>query len=83
MSADYTIPGNNSSREIALTTLFTYQSGHWETVAAGKYQGFLIREPDKVSLSYMTTIHNYEMPAYIRLDFGCRIKYSDDEKISW
>lgn len=79
MSADYTI-SCNSSREIALTTFFTYQSGHWETVAAGKYYGFLIREPDKVPLNYLTMINNYEMPAYIRLDVGCRIKYNQDRK---
>ncbi len=79
VSADYKVSGN-ASREIALTALFTYQSGHWETVAAGKYYGFLIRETDKVSLDYMTTIHNYEMPAYIRLDLGCRMKYNKNRK---
>lgn len=79
VSADYTV-SRGSHREIALTAMFTCQSGHWETVAAGKYQGFLIREPDKVPLNYMTTIHNFEMPTYIRLDFGCRMKYNKNSK---
>lgn len=79
VTADYKI-SSDERKEIALTSLFTYQSGHWETVAAGKYDGFLIREPDKVPLKYMTTLNNFEMPAYIRLDLGCRVKYNMDKK---
>ena len=79
VTADYSI-SKNKRREIAVNTLFTYQSGHWETVASGYYQGFLIKEPDKVPLKYFTTVNNFEMPAYIRLDLGCSLKFNQNKK---
>lgn len=80
VSAEYSI-AKNKSREIALNALFTYQSGHWETVAAGRYDGFLITEPDRVPLKYLTTVNNFEMPAYIRADLGCRLSLNLDKKV--
>lgn len=80
VSAEYSI-AKSRSREIALNALFTYQSGHWETVAAGRYNGFLIKEPDRVSLKYMTTVNNFEMPAYIRADLGCRLSLNLDKRV--
>ena len=79
VSCDYSI-SKNKHREIMVNTLFTYQSGHWETVASGYYQGFLIKEPDKVSLKYFTTVNNFEMPPYIRLDIGCSLKFNQDKR---
>lgn len=79
VTADYSI-SKNKHREITVNTLFTYQSGHWETVASGYYQGFLIKEPDKVQLKYFTTVNNFEMPPYIRLDFGCSLKFNQDKR---
>ena len=61
---------DNTRRSIALTGLFTYQSGHWETVAAGEYQAYTFFGKG-VTLDYYTSVNNYEMPAYIRLDLGC------------
>lgn len=50
------------------TAAFTLQSGHWETVAAGHYAGYL---PDgTVTLDYYTHPDNYQMPMYLRLDLG-------------
>lgn len=79
VTADYSISKNNR-REIALNALLTYQSGHWETVPSGYYKGFLIREPDEISLKYFTTVNNYELPAYIRMDLGCSLKFNQDKK---
>ncbi len=79
VSAEYSI-SKDKHRELAVNTLFTYQSGHWETVASGYYQGFLIKEPDKVSLKYFTTVNNFEMPAYIRMDLGCSLKFNLDKR---
>lgn len=61
---------DDSRKSIALTGLYTWQSGHWETVAAGEYPAQSITG-ETTTLDYFTTVNNYEMPAYIRLDFGC------------
>ena len=58
----------------ALTGLYTYQSGHWETVAAGEYPAVTFFG-EEYTLDYYTTVNNYEMPAYIRLDLGCSMKF--------
>jgi len=58
----------------ALTGLYTYQSGHWETVAAGEYQAYSIFGK-QVTLDYFTSVNNFEMPAYIRLDLGCSVDF--------
>lgn len=79
VSADYSISKNNR-REVAINALFTYQSGHWETIASGYYQGFLIGETDKVPLKYFTSVNNFEMPPYIRLDLGCSLKFNQDKE---
>lgn len=78
-SADYSI-SKNKHREIVVNAFFTYQSGHWETVASGYYQGFLIKEPDKVPLKYFTSVNNFEMPSYIRMDLGCSLKFNPDKR---
>jgi hypothetical protein len=62
----------NARRSMALNGLFTYQSGHWETVAAGEYEACAFFGKG-VTLDYFTSVNNYEMPAYIRLDLGCNI----------
>ena len=48
---------------------FTLQSGHWETVAAGQYSGYL---PDgqEVLLDWFSHPNNWQMPTYIRFDIG-------------
>ena len=79
VTADYCVSKTNR-REIVVNALFTYQSGHWETVASGYYQGFLIREPDKVPLKYFTSVNNFEMPSYIRMDLGCCLKFNQGKK---
>lgn len=72
-TASFTI-ADNVRRNIALNGLFTYQSGHWETVAAGEYQAYTFFGKD-VTLDYLTSVNNYEMPAYIRLDLGCCFEF--------
>ena len=58
----------------ALTGLYTYQSGHWETVVAGDYPAVTFFGEEYL-LDYYTTVNNYQMPAYIRLDLGCSFKF--------
>ena len=58
----------------ALTGFYTYQSGHWETVAAGEYPA-LAFFGEEFLLDYYTTVNNFRMPDYIRLDLGCSFKF--------
>lgn len=63
-------------REIGLTSLFTFQSGHWETVAAGNYYGHLLKDEKTVDIDWFTTTNNYQMPDYVRWDIGTYIKWN-------
>ena len=65
---------DNERRSISLTGLFTLQSGHWETVAAGEYPAVTFFG-QQYSLDYFTSVNNYEMPTYIRLDLGGSFKF--------
>ncbi len=72
-TASYVI-ADNERRSISLTGLFTLQSGHWETVAAGEYPAVTFFG-QQYTLDYFTSVNNYEMPTYIRLDLGCSFKF--------
>lgn len=65
---------DNERLSAALNGLYTYQSGHWETVAAGEYPAYTFFGKE-VTLDYFTTVNNYEMPAYMRLDLGCSLEF--------
>lgn len=67
----------SARHDIGLSALYTYQSGNWETVAAGYYTGETIHG-EETDLNYYTTLNNYEMPAYTRLDIGCFIRLRGD-----
>lgn len=58
----------------SLTGQFTFQSGHWESVAAGEYPAVTFFD-EGYSIDYFSTIHNYRMPDYIRLDLGCNFRF--------
>lgn len=53
---------------------FTLQSGHWETVAAGQYIGYL--PGGEVVLDYFTHPNNWQMPLYVRLDLGYQFEFT-------
>ena len=72
-TASYVI-ADNERRSISLTGLFTLQSGHRETVAAGEYPAVTFFG-QQYTLDYFTSVNNYEMPPYIRLDLGCSFKF--------
>lgn len=57
-----------------LTGLFTFQSGHWESVAAGEYPAVTLFD-EGYSIDYYSTLNNYSMPDYIRLDLGCNFSF--------
>ena len=61
---------------ISLTGLYTWQSGHWETVAVGEYPAVdVFGITSFTTLEYFTSMNNYKMPPYIRLDLGCSISF--------
>ena len=55
--------------DISLGTLFTYQSGHMETVTAGSWwdDNFIT---GRVEQKFYTSFNNYRMPPYIRWDIS-------------
>ena len=62
-------------KEIGLSSFFTYQSGHWTTVAAGEYEAMTIWDTADWKLGSFSSVNNYSMPPYIRLDLGCFINF--------
>lgn len=59
----------------SVSALFTYQSGHMETVPAGSWwdSNFII---DWTEIDFHTTINNFRMPAYIRMDIGTLFEFN-------
>ena len=72
-TASITLLDNDVTR-MALTGLYTYQSGHRETVPAGEHLAYSFFGKE-ITLNYFSCVNNYEMPAYIRLDLGCRVEF--------
>ena len=63
---------NASASWKGISLAFTMQSGHWETVAAGQYLGYL---PDgtTILMDYFSHPNNWQMPLYLRVDAGYRL----------
>ncbi len=64
---------NASAQWKGLNAAFTLQSGHWETVAAGQYIGYL--PSSEVTLDYFTHPNNWQMLLYMRLDLGYQMGF--------
>ena len=73
VTASYVL-ADNTRRNISLTGLYTYQSGHWETVASGETLSMSL-SGEEFLMDTFTSINNYEMPPYIRLDVGCNFTF--------
>lgn len=77
-SATYTFV-DNQRKNIALTCIYTWQSGHWETVVSGEYPALdIFGGLTDSSVKYFTSVNNYEMPPFIRLDLGCLITFKTE-----
>ena len=61
--------------ELGVNTFFTYQSGHWATVPAGRFSGWISPGGQEVVVDYHSGIHNWQAPHYIRWDIGAFFKY--------
>lgn len=65
---------SNDRMDLILGGLFTYQSGHWETVVAGYWKDSnFITGP--VEQFFYTALNNYQMPPYIRCDLSAEFVF--------
>lgn len=63
-------------RELGIYTFFTYQSGHWTTVAEGRFSGIITPGDREIVIEYhQKGIHNWQTPPYIRWDAGISLRY--------
>ena len=69
------ILSKKESKEFGINTFFTYQSGHWATVPAGQFSGWIVPWNEEVIIDYHTSIHNWQTPPYIRWDIGAFWRY--------
>jgi hypothetical protein len=61
---------------LSLVSQFTYQSGSWETIQDGYLSVPFLGRKEPVRLSLISSLNNYELPAFIRLDGGLHLDYS-------
>lgn len=73
ITADWTFL-ERKGMSLSATTLFTYQSGSWDTLQDGYIPGWFIDKKDPVKLPMISSLHNYELPAYIRWDGGLHLE---------
>lgn len=73
-SLSYVFYSSNNA-QLNLNTLFTYQSGHWETVPSA-YFSHTIMTGEEQEIKYFNGVNNYSMPPFIRWDIGLSITIS-------
>ena len=62
--------------DLSLAGLFTYQTGHLETVQAGYWHDdTFITGP--VEIAFYTSFNNYRMPPYIRCDLSAEVAFKN------
>ena len=71
---EYTV-FSSKKKALGVNTFFTYQSGHWATVPAGQFSGWIFPGEQEVVVDYHSGVHNWQAPAYIRWDIGAFFKY--------
>ena len=80
VSADYLFV-NKPGFKFGINTLFTFQSGHWETTRARSIKAWRFFTEEEVELPYSPNINNYQMPNYIRWDNNLSVEIIN-EKVS-
>lgn len=65
---------SDQHRKLGLTTLFTAQSGSWDTLQDGLAPGFMIGQEKILKLPLISGFNNYELPAYIRWDAAVHLE---------
>ena len=82
-NAEYTLL-RKTQREIGISTLFTYQSGHHANIPVWEYVGELLPTgEDKVSVEYYAGENAARLPSYVRWDLGCFLKFGIGSSHPW
>lgn len=68
--ARYCIDREGKSRH-SISAAFTFSSGHYQTLQAGRYQSWLL--PLRDELVFYTHPNNYRLPPYVRLDIAYQL----------
>ena len=66
----YSIGREGKSRQ-SISAAFTFSSGHYQTLQAGRYQSWLL--PFRDELVFYTRPNNYRLPPYLRLDVAYQL----------
>lgn len=83
VSAEYTLL-RSARREMGISTLFTYQSGHHANIPVWEYVGELLPTgDDQVSVEYYVGENAVRLPSYIRWDLGCFMKFGTETSHPW
>lgn len=71
-------------REIGLSTFFTYQSGHHINIKAWEYVAELLPNgEDKVPVEFYSGENAFSLPAFIRWDLGCFMRFGIGSDHPW
>lgn len=73
VSADWTFL-RRKNVFLGINTLFTYQSGNWETIQDGTVFGYFIGKKEPIPMPLVSSLNNYELPDIIRWDAGFHIE---------
>lgn len=83
VNAEYTLL-RKTRREIGISTLFTYQSGHHTNIPIWEYVGELLPTgEDKVSVEYYAGENAVRLQPYVRWDLGCFMKFGIGTSHPW
>ncbi len=83
VSAEYTLL-RSVRREMGISTLFTYQSGHHASINVWEYVGELLPTgEDQVSVEYYAGENAVRLPSYVRWDLGCFMRFGTGTSHPW
>lgn len=83
VNAEYTLL-RSVRREMGLSTLFTYQSGHHANIPVWEYVGELLPTgKDKVVVEYYAGENAVRLPSYVRWDLGCFMRFGTGTSRPW
>lgn len=83
LNAEYALV-KTKHREVGLSTFFTYQSGHHINIAVWEYVAELLPNGEvKVPVEYYSRENAFRLPAFIRWDLGCFMRFGIGSTHPW
>lgn len=67
---------NNENLRMSLSSQFTFQSGHWETLSDGYILAWDVMKDQEIMVPHVSGTNNYKMPDYIRWDNSVCAEFS-------